>query len=181
MHESDELAARFRDAMAAVCTPVAVVTAMDDQRPHGTTVSAFASLSMTPPSVLVSLDQNSDLLALILATGSFGLNVLGAQQAKLAGQFARKGDDKFTGAAWQVDHGLPRLDGAAHWIATEVLDTVTIADRIVVFGRVLEVQSAPVSPLTYHARSFGTHAELPPVLTVPDLPPRLRAFAGGWE
>lgn len=50
----DELATRFRDAMAAVCTPVAVVTAMDGDRPHGTTVSAFASLSMSPPSVLVS-------------------------------------------------------------------------------------------------------------------------------
>jgi flavin reductase (DIM6/NTAB) family NADH-FMN oxidoreductase RutF len=48
--------------MADVCTPVAVVTTLRGDRPHGTTVSAFASLSMSPPMVLVSLDLRSDLL-----------------------------------------------------------------------------------------------------------------------
>ncbi len=47
----------FRDVMAGVCTPVTVVTALDGDRPHGTTVSAFASLSMAPPMVLVALDR----------------------------------------------------------------------------------------------------------------------------
>lgn len=176
----EELAVEFRDAMAAVCTPVSVITAMDHDRPHGTTVSAFASLSMSPPSVLVSLDQGSDLLPLILSSGSFGMNILASGQAALAGQFARKGLDKFAGATWSVDHGVPRLAGVAHWIAADVLETVTIADRVVVFGRVVALTSAPVLPLTYHARSFGTHTALPPVLTIPDLPPRLQALAGGW-
>lgn len=175
-----ELAVQFRDAMAAVCTPVSVVTAMDGDRPHGTTVSAFASLSMSPPSVLASLDQSSDLLPLILSSGSFGMNVLASHQAALAGRFARKGQDKFLGADWTLDHGVPRLAEVAHWIAAEVLETVTIADRIVVFGRVASLSSAAVAPLTYHDRSFGTHAALAPVLKVPDLPPRLRALAGGW-
>ncbi|MEU5637903.1 flavin reductase [Streptomyces rishiriensis] len=49
----------FRDALATVASPVAVVTAMDGPCPHGTTVSAFASLSLTPPMVLVSLDNRS--------------------------------------------------------------------------------------------------------------------------
>ena len=35
----------FRSTMASVCAPVSVVTAMDGERPHGTTVSAFSSLS----------------------------------------------------------------------------------------------------------------------------------------
>lgn len=90
-----ELAATFRDAMAGVCTAVSVVTAMDGERPHGTTVSAFASLSMAPPMVLVALDRGSELLALVRAEGRFGLNVLGADQASCAARFARKGQDKF--------------------------------------------------------------------------------------
>lgn len=49
---TDTTATQLKDVMAGVCTPVAVVTAMDGARPHGTTVSAFASLSMTPPMVL---------------------------------------------------------------------------------------------------------------------------------
>lgn len=80
-----ELPDRFRKVMASVVTPVSVVTAMSggegDGLPHRTTVSAFASLSMNPPMVLVSLDRASDLLALVRQTGRFGVNVLGAHAA----------------------------------------------------------------------------------------------------
>src|SRR5438105_11403406 len=81
----------FREVMASVCTPVSVVTAMADHLPHGTTVSAFASLSLDPPMVLVALDRGSDLLALVRRTGRFGLNVLSGAQSHLALRFARKG------------------------------------------------------------------------------------------
>lgn len=81
----------FRAAMAAVCTPVSVVTTMEDGLPYGTTVSAFTSLSLEPPMLLVSLDRNSDLLAMIRRTGRFGLNVLASSQPELAMNFARKG------------------------------------------------------------------------------------------
>ncbi|ANY24140.1 MULTISPECIES: flavin reductase family protein [Gordonia] len=161
----DDLTARFRDAMATVCTPVAVVTAMDGQRPHGTTVSAFASLSMTPPSLLVSLDRGSELLGLVLDAGVFGMNVLGSTQSRLAGQFARKGADKFDGVSWRVDAGVPRIADVPHWLAAEVMHTAEVADHIVVFGRVVDVASETIAPLTYHARSFGTHAALPPAGT----------------
>ncbi|WP_040800599.1 flavin reductase family protein [Nocardia higoensis] len=157
---SADLTAQFRDAMATVCTPVAVVTAMDGDRPHGTTVSAFASLSMSPPSLLVSLDQGSELLSLILRSGTFGVNVLGSVQSALAAQFARKGKDKFLDVAWQVDRGVPRIAGVPHWVAAEVMDTATVADHTIVFGRALAVESEIVPPLTYHDRVFGTHAAL---------------------
>ena len=52
-----DLRERFREVMAGVATPVSVVTGMAGGLPHGTTVSAFASLSMDPPMVLVSLDR----------------------------------------------------------------------------------------------------------------------------
>ncbi|MGP4045415.1 flavin reductase [Streptomyces sp. 2A115] len=50
-------------------SPVAVVTAMDGRRPHGTTVSAFACLSMTPPMVGGVAGERSHLLTLIRRTG----------------------------------------------------------------------------------------------------------------
>jgi hypothetical protein len=55
------LVEHFREAMAGVPTPVTVATSMAGGLPHGTTVSAFATLSMAPPMVLVSLDRGSDL------------------------------------------------------------------------------------------------------------------------
>ncbi|WP_334663337.1 flavin reductase family protein [Streptomyces cyaneofuscatus] len=61
-----------------------MVAALGGGRPHGTMVSAFAPLSLTPPMVLISLDQHSHLLAVIRRSGRF----LGAHQADLASAFA---------------------------------------------------------------------------------------------
>lgn len=154
------LAVEFRDAMAAVCTPVAVVTALDGEHPHGTTVSAFSSLSMEPPMVLVSLDTRSDLLRIIRSSGYFGLNILGSDHARAALAFARKGVDKFSGVAWSKRHGVPRLDGVPGWLACEVTDVVSGGDHLILLGQVLAADSAPAAPLTYHQRAFGTHAAL---------------------
>ena len=70
------LADDFREVMAGVATPVAVVTTLAGGRPHGTTVSAFASLSLAPPMVMVALDERSDLLRQLAAGSPLGLTVL---------------------------------------------------------------------------------------------------------
>jgi flavin reductase (DIM6/NTAB) family NADH-FMN oxidoreductase RutF len=155
--------ARFREVMAGVATPVSVVTASAGGRPHGTTVSAFASLSMDPPMVLVSLDRASDLLALVREAGGFGVNVLGADQSALALAFARKGSDKFDGVPWGTDHGLPRLQGAPGWLACEVAGLVDGGDHVIALGVVVCADTLTGQPLTYHGRVFGTHTALDPV------------------
>ncbi|WP_281790397.1 flavin reductase family protein [Streptomyces sp. MK37H] len=54
----------FTELMSGVCAPVTVVTATAaDARPHGSTVSSFASLSLDPPLVSFALDRASGLLA----------------------------------------------------------------------------------------------------------------------
>src|SRR6266496_497445 len=97
----------FRDAMASVCTPVTIVTGMENERPHGTTVSAFSSLSVDPPMIMVALDRGSDLLAIVQSARRFGVNLLGHDHAELALKFARKGLDKFDGVEWREERGLP--------------------------------------------------------------------------
>ncbi|KID28709.1 conserved protein of DIM6/NTAB family [Prauserella sp. Am3] len=162
---SPELAERFRDVMAGVCTPVSVVTAMDaaggtsppGTRPHGTTVSAFASLSMEPPMVLAALDRRSDLLALLAPGVGFGVNVLGSDQSELAVRFAGKGKDKFAGVDWTSADGLPRLTGAPGWLACRVDRLVDGGDHVIALGHVVSADRTDAPPLTYHARSFGTH------------------------
>jgi len=154
---ADDLVATFRDVMAGVCTPVSVVTAMDAARPHGTTVSAFASLSIDPPMILVSLDRGSDLLTLVRRGGDFGLNILASGQAELALRFARKGTDKFTDIDWAPSAGVPCLTGASGWVARRVTGTVDGGDHTIVLGEVIDAVATTHPPLTYHARAFGTH------------------------
>jgi flavin reductase (DIM6/NTAB) family NADH-FMN oxidoreductase RutF len=157
MTSLEQVRTSFREVMASVCTPVSVVTAMAADRPHGTTVSAFASLSMTPPMVLVSLDRGSDLLALVRETGRFGINVLAADQTRLALAFAGKGKHKFQGVEWSGHADVPRIEGASGWLACRVAQLVEGGDHIVVLGDVIAADTLPGPPLTYHARAFGTH------------------------
>jgi flavin reductase (DIM6/NTAB) family NADH-FMN oxidoreductase RutF len=159
--DNELLMAAFREVMASVATPVTVVTAMDDGRPHGTTVSAFVSLSMQPPMVLVALDRRSELLGLVKASPRFGVNVLERGQSELALAFARKGGvGKFVGVSWEMDRDIPRLLGASGWLACEVADLIDGGDHVIVLGHVVSAETAGGDPLTYHARAFGTHVAL---------------------
>ena len=157
---TDPLELVFREVMASVATPVSIVTTFYEDVAHGTTVSAFTSLSMDPPMVLVSLDRQSDLLALIRQSQRFGVNVLNSEQAALARSFARKGTDKFAGVNWVTDAGLPRLPEASGWLACAVTDFIDGGDHVIALGTVLVADSLVGAPLVYHRRAFGTHVTL---------------------
>jgi flavin reductase (DIM6/NTAB) family NADH-FMN oxidoreductase RutF len=149
---------RFRDLMAAVCAPVTVVTTLNDNTPHGATVSSFASLSLDPPLVTIALDRHSALLAQIRAVGRFGVNLLNHGQTDLATLFARRGADRFAETVWYLDDGLPRLDGAAAWMVCHVHDVVDGGDHELIIGHVEAAGRTELAPLIYAYRTFGTHS-----------------------
>src|ERR1700743_705837 len=146
----------FRDTLARVPTPVTVVTSHIDRSPHGTTVSAFSSLSLEPPMILVSLDQSSDLLKIIQESGRFGVNVLASGQQSLATTFARKGADQFADVAWYMDHGAPRLAGKGQWLVCRTEQLVTAGDHVIIIGLVVHADTHSFEPLLYRQRGFGT-------------------------
>lgn len=160
-HKAEALQDSFREAMAAVSTPVSVVSAMASDLPHGTTVSAFASLSVDPPMVLVALDFRSKCLGVIAKSGRFGLNVLSSTQSGAALAFARKGGvEKFKGVPWLLEDGLPRLSGAAAFLACDVDQMIEGGDHVIVLGNVRASEATDLPPLTYRGRIFGTHVPL---------------------
>jgi len=148
----------FRDLMAGVCAPVSVVTTADHDGPHGATVSSLASLSLQPALVSIALDKKSSLLARILETGRFGVNVLSALQEDVAMVFARPDVDRFEAVSWSSSRGLPRLDGTAGWAACELFQSIEAGDHLLLVGHVTYAASAHASPLVYGHRTFGTHS-----------------------
>jgi flavin reductase (DIM6/NTAB) family NADH-FMN oxidoreductase RutF len=108
--------------------------------------------------VLVSLDRDSELLAIIRSNGRFAINILSSGQSDLASRFARKGADKFDGISWHLDGRTPRLRGVCGWLSCTVSSLIDGGDHIVALGTVTAAQACPGDPLTYHARTFGTHA-----------------------
>ncbi|WP_340536869.1 flavin reductase family protein [Nocardioides sp. GXZ039] len=168
--ESDHvLGESFRSAMGNVAGPVAVVTTHAAGRPAGTTVSAFVSLSMEPPMLLVSLMRGSYLLSLLSVGSTLGVNVLGAHQADVAARFAGRHEDRFRDVSWVLLDGAPALDAAHAWVALRVARLVPAGDHVLVLGDVVNAACAqgpegtdsPSAPLTYHRRTFGTHAAHP--------------------
>jgi len=147
----------FRDLMAAVCAPVAIVTTADNDGPHGATVSSLASVSLRPALISIALDRKSALLARILAAGRFGVNVLGCSQDDVATLFARRGVDRFDNIIWSLSGGVPRLEGAAGWAECELHQTVEAGDHLLLLGLVHRAVTSP-QPLVYGHRTYGTHS-----------------------
>ncbi|WP_342671023.1 flavin reductase family protein [Streptomyces aurantiacus] len=153
----------FVELMSGVCAPVTVITATGaDRRPHGSTVSSFASLSLDPPLVSFALDRASGLLNHLQPGDRVGVNILGAHQRALASAFARRSQEgsKFDGVAWTRRAGLPHLPESAGWTAGLVQRHVDGGDHILLVVCVEEAETTPVPPLTYARRVFGTHTPL---------------------
>lgn len=147
----------FRSAMGNVAAAVSVVTTFHDGGPHGTTVSAFSSLSMDPPMMLVALDNTSKLLATLSVGSVLGVNVLAAHQDQIAVRFAGKGDDKFLDIPWDTEDGAPALRDRHAWIALTVERLIVVGDHTLVLGAVEAADARDAAPLTYWQRTFGTH------------------------
>ena len=55
MDETPDIQNTMKDIMSNFAAAVTVVTSRDDERDHGLTVSAFTSVSLEPPLVLVCI------------------------------------------------------------------------------------------------------------------------------
>jgi flavin reductase (DIM6/NTAB) family NADH-FMN oxidoreductase RutF len=145
----------FCDTFSSVPMPVSVVTTLNGEgRPHGTTVSAFCSLSADPPLVLVALDRESELLGHLTRSGRFGLNLLAAGQQQIGLACSQKGIGKFEGVGWYEDDGLPRIRDTAAWLACDVEQILPGGDHLIVTGLITRCEKASGSPLIYHRRRF---------------------------
>ena len=144
----------FRETLSRVPTAVTIVTTLKDSHPHGTTVSAFCSLSAEPPLVMVALDRSSDLLQLLQEVGRFAVNLLAAGQEEVGRACARKGPGKLADVPWRDEGGLPRLERAAAFLSCDVEQVVPGGDHLVVIGRVTACDTDEFQPLVYHRRRF---------------------------
>ena len=98
--------------MSAFPAGVTIVTAKGERdTPQGVTVSAFASISLEPPLIMVSLRSTSRTAAAIHVRKAFAVHILDGSHAELATTFSQNGTDKFRGVSYSwTPGGLPILD-----------------------------------------------------------------------
>ncbi len=154
----------FRDVLATLAGGVAVVTTFDeDGVPRGLTTTAFASVSVDPPLVLVCIAHESRTLPAIRHSGRFAVNLVGEDAADLALRFASKEEDKFTGSSWRLGvHGSPVFhDHALAYLECRVEREIEAGDHVILLAHV-EHGDASIDervPLTYYRRRFGSWTE----------------------
>jgi flavin reductase (DIM6/NTAB) family NADH-FMN oxidoreductase RutF len=149
----------FRSVVTHLARGVSVVTCALDGQPYGATVSAFESLSMNPPMMLVALNRHSGLLHIILQTRRFRINVLSAGQQEIAARFASKlSPDRFIGRGWKYDGGLPLLFDAQAWVTCALDEALDGGDHVILLGYVKDAAAQPRPPLVHCARTYGTYS-----------------------
>lgn len=146
----------FREVAGHFLSGVTVITAHDGERPWGTTASAFCSLSLNPPMLLVCLNESSETGVAVHRTRRFAVNVLSKDQQDLAIRFARKGDDKFDGVVLEEGAGeLPLLADALATFECRVSDDLVGGTHRVFLAEVTHASARQGIPLAYFRGEFG--------------------------
>ena len=138
----------FRSAMRHLAGGVSVIAVGRGTEITGMTVTSVSSLSVDPPTLIVSINRESSSWPLLKTRGFLGVNILTADQLDVAERFSGKdglkGAARFAGAQWiTLVSGVPLLAGALAAIDCEVEDIVERHSHAIVIGRVLDMQLSP--------------------------------------
>ncbi len=146
----------FRRLLGHFASGVTIVTTSDaDGRPAGLTVSAFASLSLEPPLVLVCVDHKAQSYPALKDNRGFAVNVLSTDHEAISRRFASTRLDKFDGVAYQMSAlGLPLLGGALAHIECVTVNRHVEGDHTIFVGRVEAGATADGEPLLYHRGKY---------------------------
>src|ERR1700704_2873468 len=145
----------FRRAMRQLAGGVSVITVGRGNDITGMTVTSVASLSVDPPTLIVSINRESSSWPLLKRYGFFGVNILNADQLDIAERFTGKGGlkgaERFAGAEWiTLASGVPMLVGALAAVDCEVEDIVERHSHAILIGRVLDLKlSSRTAALAY--------------------------------
>jgi flavin reductase (DIM6/NTAB) family NADH-FMN oxidoreductase RutF len=155
----DPLAEACRALMSCFPTGVAVVSSLDPQaRPCGLTCSSLISVTLTPPTLLVSVHLRSSTLAAAQRLGGFAVNLLPARAREVAELFASGRPDRFQLVRWRPrgSLGLPWLvDDCSGWAECALSELFVVGDHALMVGRVIDAQSTSEVPLLYGFREFA--------------------------
>lgn len=152
----------FRRVLGHFATGVTVITSAQGGHVAGFTANSFASISLDPPLVMVSIGTHNATRAIIEASQSFCVNIMRANQEALARCFATNSPDKyehFCDAPYhQEATGAPVLDGTLAWIDCRLFASHPAGDHLILLGEVMALDATAGQPLLFIQ---GKYTQLP--------------------
>ncbi len=146
----------FRSALSRFASGVTVVTTRDETGKFtGLTVSAFCSVSLEPPMVLVCIEKSAAGNAAISASGIFAVNLLNNDQHDLSDHFASPIEDRLRGNDYSIGElELPLLANCICNLECELKQEYDGGDHTIFVGQVESSTVADGDPLLYFRSGY---------------------------
>ncbi|MED1949020.1 flavin reductase family protein [Brevibacillus centrosporus] len=150
----------FRHVVGHFTSGVTIITTRQDETNWGITASAFSSVSLEPPMVLVCVNKNTGTCHAISKAKTFGVNILQEKQGELARKFAQPQTDKFQGTDFAYGElGVPLIEDVLAHFECYVVEEVTGGTHSVFLAEVRRAQAYEKAPLAYYRGKFGRFEE----------------------
>ena len=148
----------LKGAMRRLASGVAIVVALGEGAPVGMAATSITSLTMSPPAVLVCVNQSAGIHAHLSAGCPISVNLLSRHQRDVSAAFggAVARELRFGVGQWAADHhGLPVLEEAQANLSCTVDQLVAYGTHSIVIARVEAVRlSAAVDPLIFQDGAY---------------------------
>jgi flavin reductase (DIM6/NTAB) family NADH-FMN oxidoreductase RutF len=148
----------FRSVLGRFASGITVVTTRDGEGGHcGMTVSAFCSVSLAPPLVLVCIDLAASMHNAILGASHFAVNILSAEQEAISRRFSRLDEHhRFDGLGYTPGvSGAALLDDALAHIECRRVAQHRAGDHTIVIGEVEAATAHAEQPLLYYRGGYA--------------------------
>ncbi len=141
----------FRAALGRFASGVTIVTLKDAEgNLHGITVSAFCSVSLEPPMILVCIDKSVGSHHAFTTDKMFTVNILREDQQHYSDRFASSLPDKFADIKFELnDEGVPVLKDVLANLECRLISAHDSGDHTIFVGLVENSFTADDKPLIY--------------------------------
>jgi flavin reductase (DIM6/NTAB) family NADH-FMN oxidoreductase RutF len=148
----------FKQAMQLWASGVTVVTTHSEKfGTQGMTVTAFSSVSVNPPQVLICINESADTGEGIQESQYFAVNVLSSTQQDVSNQFAggSSQQQRFENTPWTTGiTGAPILDDSLMSLECKVIEKIHAGTHWIIIGEVQDCVCREGEPLLYYRGNY---------------------------
>jgi flavin reductase (DIM6/NTAB) family NADH-FMN oxidoreductase RutF len=148
----------FKQAMQLWASGVTVVTTHSEKfGTQGMTVTAFSSVSVNPPQVLICINESADTGDGIQESQYFAVNVLSSTQQDVSNQFAggSSQQQRFENTPWTTGiTGAPILDDSLMSLECKVIEKIHAGTHWIIIGEVQDCVCREGEPLLYYRGNY---------------------------
>lgn len=127
-----------------------------DGSDQGMTVSAFCSVSLDPPLILVCIEKSASAYQALTTAAGFIVNILSAEQEQLARRFAIIDIDRFEGVGFtRSSTGCAILDDVLGVLECRRFTQYDGGDHTIILGEVEATRVESGTPLLYYRGGYA--------------------------